>query len=76
VTVYPNPGNGELTIKFSQKVNGKLNIINAQGQKIKEITIQNTDFNQSYLSDIPNGFYWIQFVGKNGYRKGTKYLKI
>jgi len=76
VTVYPNPGNGELTIKFSQKVNGKLNIINAQGQKIKETTIQNTDFNQSYLSDIPNGFYWIQFVGKNGCRTGTKYLKI
>jgi len=76
MNIYPNPGNGELTIKFSQKVNGILNIINAQGQKIKEITLHNTDINQSYLSDILNGFYWIQFVDKNGCRRGTKYLKI
>jgi len=76
MNIYPNPGSGELNVRFSQKVNGVLNIINAQGQKIKEIILQNTDFEQSYLADIPNGFYWIQFVDKNGYRMDNKYLKV
>jgi len=75
ITVFPNPGQGNLHIKFSEMVSGQVNILNSQGQIIKEIIIQHTDFYQQDLSNLPSGFYGVKFIDKNGYRSTVKYLK-
>lgn len=73
--VYPNPGKGNLNIKFSEKVTGEINILNSQGQIIKKITIHNKDTTQEILSNIPSGFYWIEFIGQSGNSSTKKYIK-
>lgn len=72
--VYPNPGKGDLNVKFSKKVNGQINVINSQGQIIKTIPINNTDATQQLLSNISSGLYWVQFVDRKGYPSTVKYI--
>lgn len=72
--IYPNPGKGNLNIKFSKKVTGQINILNSQGQNIKTAIIQNTDAAQQFLSNLSSGFYWIQFVDQKGYPSTVKYI--
>ena len=75
MTVFPNPGNGNINIKFFEQVSGQINILNSKGQRIKELVISNTDFVQQFLSDLPNGLYGVQFIDQNGYSSTTKYIK-
>jgi len=75
MTVFPNPGHGNLHIKFTEQVNGQVNILNSQGQTIKKTIVRNMDFVQQFLSDFPNGFYGVQFIDKNGYQTTVKYIK-
>lgn len=76
MTVFPNPGNGNININFFEQVSGQINILNSKGHRIKELAISNTNFVQQFLSDLPNGFYGVQFVDQNGYQSTVKYIKI
>jgi len=75
MTIYPNPGKGNFNIKFSEKVSGQVNILNSQGQLVKMSTVNNIDATQQILSNIPSGFYYVQFVDLKGYPTTIKYIK-
>ena len=74
MVVYPNPGKGNLNIKFSRKVSGRVTILNGQGKTIKTLNINNTDATQQFLSSVPSGFYYVQFVDEEGYPSTVKYI--
>ena len=75
MTIFPNPGKGNINIKFSEKVTGQINILNSQGQTIKSLEVNNTDSLQEFLTDLSNGLYWVRFKDKDGYFITKKFQK-
>lgn len=74
--VYPNPSNGELNIKFKEKVNDlELKIFNLSGK----IVYQKHDINLSHtkniqLSHLPPGTY-ILYLNVDGVTRSQKWIK-
>jgi hypothetical protein len=71
--VYPNPGNGLLSIKYNvQSTMYKVQCINLQGQ----LVYTSTDLDNIDISDLPKGMYFIQLLDENNQILGSqKYLK-
>jgi len=61
LTIYPNPSNGEFTVKSDVTLN--LDMINELGQIVRTISLNDTNKHQINVSDIANGIYFI--TGKN-----------
>ncbi len=64
IKIFPNPNNGKMLIKINALIKNRLNIFNANGQKVKSIQLDDTDYNKSLmldLSDLNNGVYFIQY---------------
>jgi endonuclease I len=66
VSIYPNPTNTNEVEIFTTESITKLSLVNINGQIIKDI--ENPIFNQnSYkLSNLPQGFYFLQISAENG----------
>ncbi|MES2864876.1 MAG: endonuclease [Bacteroidota bacterium] len=66
VSIYPNPTNTNEVEVFTTEIITKLSLVNINGQIIKDI--ENPIFNQnSYkLSNLPQGFYFLQISAENG----------
>jgi surface protein len=66
INVYPNPVSAYLIIDFKGKeANGaKLNLMNAIGQTIKEVSV-NATTTHIPISDIPSGYYFYQIINQN-----------
>jgi len=56
LTVYPNPNNGDFTIRSNSDI--KLNLINELGQVVK-IILLNSDTKEHIISDLSNGVYFL-----------------
>lgn len=81
VSIYPNPGNNEVTLSFgeTQGENVQINIYNTIGQKI------NTIFNGQLpvgdaafkfdAGDLPVGIYYINVVSEEFQTKSIKFIK-
>ncbi len=73
--VYPNPFNDRLTIRFSDKMNGKvqLSIMDMQGHTVKQVEfiLDSSRSRDLYTTDIAPGMYFLKLKnnGKIGYRK-------
>jgi hypothetical protein len=61
LSIYPNPSNGEFTIKAD--VNIHLNLINELGQTIRTFNLSDLNNRQVNVTDLANGIYFI--MGKN-----------
>ncbi len=61
-SIYPNPNNGEFTIKSS--IAGNFEIVNELGQIIRSLDINATINSQITVSGLPSGTYFIN--GKSG----------
>jgi hypothetical protein len=62
MTVYPNPTNGLVQIKIPNQDIQIVKVYDIQGKLIKESTEK-----QFYLSDYPNGTYFIKVQTKQGF---------
>jgi len=73
VTCYPNPMNKNLTIAMNSKTSSpaKLSIFNIKGQKVKELTSENSkiivwDGNNANSVPVSNGIYLIRISDSTG----------
>ena len=66
-TVYPNPSNGIVGIKFDNHESGKmtLQIFNSHGQKImqKDILVAESSYQQ--VGTLPGGVYWLKLTDES-----------
>lgn len=80
IDVYPNPGNGNFTLKSktSLPLPMKLNILDAEGHLLRTLNHLQPDSDGSVkvqLPELKSGFYLFQFE-ENGYRSYRKVLII
>jgi len=68
IKIYPNPGNGNLTIDLSQLTNqsGEIRIFNGLAQEVKSVTNLSESKVNIDLSSFPNGFYFIEIQNEYG----------
>jgi hypothetical protein len=64
ISVYPNPNNGEFTIKSNEAIS--LDLINQLGQVVKVISLNETNNHQANITNVANGIYFIVGKGTNG----------
>jgi hypothetical protein len=69
VKVFPNPAQNFLVVEHNSLNLQRAIIINAYGQIVNQVTIQNN--NKISVADLASGFYFIQFQDKNGELVGT-----
>ncbi len=62
VSIYPNPASHYIEVNNFTVVR-QVNIINMTGRKMRVFDIYNDD--RYDISDLPNGMYLVQIVGKN-----------
>jgi hypothetical protein len=62
VSVYPNPASHYIEINNEAAVR-QINIINLAGRKMRTFEVYHDD--RYDISDLPNGMYLVQIVGKN-----------
>ena len=77
INVYPNPNNGNFTLRGTVNYNGiaQIEIINILGQIVykKNTNINNSILNQEIqLNDVVNGVYLLKLSG-NGYNEHIKF---
>lgn len=57
IMIYPNPNNGEFTIRFAVDV--KLTLTNELGQVVKVISLNNSNNRNQSITHLANGIYFI-----------------
>ncbi len=61
--IYPNPNNGQFTIKGALPQNTQLQVINTIGQVVYSVLQENAmDETQLDLSGLPNGLYLLNII--------------
>jgi len=74
--IYPNPTKGNFLLQFTNLLlHGDLQILNAQGNKLDEITLDGTEF-QIDISLLPAGEYILLIKTKEGKVYNKKIVKI
>ena len=63
ITVYPNPANGNITLKGIQA--GQYRVVDALGRMLTSFTVQQQDLVNLDLSNVSNGLYFIQAMNKS-----------
>lgn len=73
--VFPNPGNGSITIDLPEGITtGTISIIDLTGKRLLQHTIS-TNNNQLDVSQLSNGIYHIQLTTQNGVLFKQKFVK-
>lgn len=66
-SIYPNPNKGIFTVNTNNIESGKIKILNAKGEQIQEVFIQNGHTNyQIDLTAYPKGIYLINILSDKG----------
>jgi hypothetical protein len=77
-SVYPNPSEGIVGIKFDNNRNGQygLRIFNAQGQTVvaKDLTISGSTYSQ--VAKLETGVYWVRITDKTTNESSVTQLLI
>ncbi len=60
--VYPNPSNGELTLKFNSENKHQMELINVNGSVLGRWSTTSIDYHLQLPNYISNGIYWIREV--------------
>ena len=74
-SIYPNPTQGSIVMKFTSSFTGELTIHNALGQVISAKKISNLDEYDLDISAQPNGVYMLKVRDANGAEKILKVIK-
>lgn len=63
-SLYPNPSNGIIGIKFDNNKTGKIlvSITNTQGQTILSKIIEITDGSYRHITTLQRGVYWVKVI--------------
>jgi Secretion system C-terminal sorting domain len=72
VNIYPNPVRDNLNFTNIEFIS--VSIFNSLGKKMETVGLAKGD-NQLTVSELPQGFYVLQFVGKNKMRYNTSFIK-
>ncbi len=74
-SVFPNPSSGSFSIKFSDNIISKVEIVNGLGQKILERTVQGAQLDFD-LQEAAAGVYSVLLYDLNGRMLGAEKLLI
>lgn len=72
--LYPNPNQGQVTIKHSYNGYLNLQIVNALGMVAKAFTIQHP-VSVLNINELAKGVYWLVATNDNNERKVLKMVK-
>jgi len=77
-SLYPNPSNGIIGIKFDKNITGKLLVLitNPQGQILYNRQIEISDNNYRQVTVLQRGMYWIKVTDVAGQRSYVNQLFI
>jgi hypothetical protein len=75
VSIYPNPTQGVVVMKFANAFNGSLVVYNAIGQLISEKKLRDVNEYQLDISSQPNGVYMMKLRTGNATEKVIKVIK-
>ncbi|HSI91775.1 MAG TPA: T9SS type A sorting domain-containing protein, partial [Adhaeribacter sp.] len=78
VRMYPNPARERMTIAFAQEIQGELRIMNAIGQTVKIVKLNQAGSNSELelnLTDLPAGTYHLR-VMSNSSNQSYKFVKM
>jgi hypothetical protein len=74
-SIYPNPTQGTLVMKFSNSFNGTVNVYNAIGQLVMEKKLSDITELELNISEQANGVYMMKVKPDNGSEKIFKVIK-
>ncbi len=74
VSIFPNPTSGILTISTGEEQQGRVLLLDLNGQIILEQAISPSL--QFDLSELPNGMYWMYVRFEDGASRREKILKL
>ena len=74
-SIYPNPTQGTLVMKFANTFNGTVNVYNAIGQVVMEKKLLERTEIELNISDQANGVYLMKVKPDNGSEKIFKVIK-
>jgi endonuclease I len=66
ISIYPNPATDNLINVYSEVVIDNLQLININGQVVKNVAGPNFSNNVYTLTDVPQGFYFLKLQGSGG----------
>jgi len=72
MTVYPNPTTGDITLDFGIGKSGQMTIYNAQGQQVRQATVQ-SGVHYTEGKVLPTGLYFVEVVA-DGEKRTTKLI--
>ena len=77
-SLYPNPSNGIIGIKFDKNITGKLSVIitNVQGQTVYNKQIEISDNNYRQITTLQRGMYWVKVTDVMGQESFVNQLFI
>ena len=64
-SIFPNPTNDNITLKFNQPTTAQISIYNLSGQQVLVAQIYNTNIYKIAISTFPNGLYIIKIKTEN-----------
>jgi hypothetical protein len=63
-TIIPNPSSGNISIKFTKNIKGKITVINELGQSIYSKNVLNEDEIDFFIHN--SGTYYVKFTDEQG----------
>lgn len=72
--VYPNPSNGEVSVKRSGFDKTRLTIMDYKGKEVYRTDEEAWQEMTLHLNDLPNGLYLIRIENRNGKNDAVKFL--
>ena len=65
--IFPNPNDGNFTLKYNLTLpNATLNIVDVTGRMVSTFEIKGTAGNQTINTDLSNGIYFWELINANG----------
>lgn len=74
--IFPSPSSSTIKISSVQHLNGSIEILNLNGQKLNSYSIDHANELMINIEDLPRGLYMISFMeAKTGNRTTRKFIK-